>query len=297
MLKVGWIGVGKMGKPMSKRLLDAGYEVYVCDIVKSNTDEVVKAGAVFVDTPAELTRKVDVVFSIIPNGKVLKDIVLGENGIENTVCPGKIIVDMSTVDPESSGIVNDAIEKKGGKFIRANVTGSVEYAEKGTLGGLCSGDREAYEKVLPLIKILTIRQYYLGPKDEARYMKIIINMLLGSSMQAMGEALTMGEAVGLEWNTMVEAIADSAAACPAIKFKTEQFKKRDFRPMSTAAIMDKDMDLALDIARKYKLAMPVASIARQFYCSMGSTGKADLDYSAVLLVNEELNGIKRGNSQ
>jgi 3-hydroxyisobutyrate dehydrogenase-like beta-hydroxyacid dehydrogenase len=293
MNRIGWIGIGKMGNPMTKRLLDAGYEVYVCDIVKSNTNEIVKYGGKFIATPSELCEKADIIFSIIPNSKVLQDIVFGENGILLTIRKNCIFVDMSTVDPEISALVNKALEEKGAKFIRANVTGSVAFAAEGTLGGLSSGPRDAYEKVLPILNILTSRQHYLGANEEARYMKIIINMLLGTSMQAMAESLVMGEAVGLEWDSMVEAIADSAAACPSIKFKKEQYKKRDFSPMSTAAIMDKDMYLALNVAEKFKLAMPVASIARQLYSCMGSTGKADLDYSAILLVNEELNGIKQ----
>ena len=292
MKKLGWIGTGKMGTPMSKRLLEAGYEMYVCDVVKAQTDNLVSMGATFVPTPAELAQKVKIVFSIIPNSAVLKEIVCGESGLAKTIEKGSIFVDMSTVDAESSSEVNDVLEQKGAKFIRAAVTGSVAYAEEGTLGGLNSGDRQAYETVLPMLKILTNRQYYLGGGDEARYMKIIINMMLGINMQAMAESLVMGQAVGLNWELMVDALADSAAACPSVRFKREQFKSRNFAPMSTAEVMDKDMGLAMNVAVKNRLAVPLASIARQMYSSMGSAGRFDLDYSAVLLQNEDLNGIR-----
>jgi len=293
MQKLGWIGTGKMGVPMCKRLMDAGYGLYVCDVVKANSDSLVSMGATFVPTPMELAEKTDITFSIIPTAAVLKEIVTGENGLAKTIKEGSIYVDMSTVDPDSSAVVNAAIEEKGSKFIRACVTGSVAYAEAGTLGGLNSGDKKAYDTVLPMLKVLTDRQYYLGAGEEARYMKIIINMMLGSCMQAMAESLVMGEAVGMDWELMVDAITDSAAACPAVRFKKERFKARDFSPMSTAEIMDKDMDIALDIAKKNRLAVPLASIARQMYSSMGSTGRFGLDFSAVLLQNEDLNGIKK----
>ena len=293
MTKIGWIGIGKMGNPMSTRLLNSGYEMYVCDVIKANADEIVSKGATFVPTPMELAQKVDIIFSIIPNSKVLKSIVFGEDGLLKTIKKGDIFIDMSTVDAGTSAEVNVALEEKGAKFVRANVSGSVAYAAEGTLTGLNSGDKEAYEKVLPMLKVLTNKQFYLGSGDEARYMKIIINMMLGTAMQAMAESLVMGEAVGMDWEVMVDALCDSAAACKAVAFKREQFKSRDFTPMSTAGIMDKDMNLALDVAKEKKLNMPLAALSRQFYCGMGSTGKFDLDYSAVLLQLEELNGIKR----
>ena len=292
MQKLGWIGTGKMGVPMSKRLLNAGYEMYVCDLIKENTDSLVSMGAEYVPTPMELARKADIIFSIIPNSAVLKEIVSGENGLVRSINQGAIFVDMSTVDAESSAEVNEVLEKKGAKYIRACVTGSVAYAEEGVLGGLNSGDREAYDTVLPMLKILTNRQYYLGEGEEGRYMKVIINMMLGTCMQAMAESLVMGQALGLDWELMVDAVVDSAAACPSVRFKRDMYKTRDFSPMSTAAVMDKDLDIALDIARKNNLAVPLAAIARQMYSSMGSTGRFNLDYAAVLLQNEDLNGIK-----
>ena len=295
MQKIGWIGIGKMGVPMSKRLLDAGYDMFVCDIVKANVDKLVKLGATYIPTPMELAQKVNIIFSIIPNSSILKEIVSGKNGLHTTIKKGDIFVDMSTVDAESSAEVNEVIENKGAKFIRACVTGSVAFASEGTLGGLISGDRDAYEEVLPMLKILTNHQYYLGNAEEGRYMKIIINMMLGTCMQAMAESLVMGQALGMDWELMVDALAESAAACPSVKFKKDMFKSRDFTPMSTAEIMDKDMDIALKIAGNRKLAVPLASIARQMYSSMGSTGRFSLDYAAVLLQNEDLNGISSGN--
>ena len=292
MQKIGWIGTGKMGTPMSKRLLNAGYEMYVCDVMEANSAGLVSMGAVFVPTPMELAEKADIIFSIIPNSYILRDIVFGENGLLKTIREGSIYVDMSTVDADVSAEVNSALEAKGAKFIRACVTGSVTYAEAGTLGGLNSGDRNAYDTVLPMLKILTSRQYYLGGENEGRYMKIIINMMLGSCLQAMAESLVVGKALGLDWELMVEALADSAAACPSITFRKELYKTRDFTAMSTAEIMDKDMDIALDLAKKRKLAVPLASISRQMYCAMGSSGRFDLDCAAVLFQNEDLNGFK-----
>lgn len=292
MSRIGWIGIGKMGNPMATRLLEAGYEMYVCDVVKENTNEIVNKGAAFIPSPMELAETVDIIFSIIPNSAVLRSIVFGDDGLLKTIKNGAIFIDMSTVDAGVSAEVNEALEGKGAKFIRANVSGSVAYAVDGTLTGLNSGDKEAYEKVLPLLKILTNKQFYLGAGDEARNVKLIINMMLGVSVAAMGEALVMGEALGIDWSVMVDALCDSAAASKAVTFKREQYRNRDFAPMHTGAAQHKDMGLALDIAKQSHLTLPLSSMAQQFYCGMGSTGRNGLDYSAILLQLEDLNGIK-----
>lgn len=295
MAKIGWVGIGKMGSRMSKRLLDAGHELYVTDVNKANCAGVISAGAKFVETAADLTAKVDFVFSMIPNSKILELVYMGENGIVQGMAPGKIAIDMSTVGADASAKVNGAVEKTGGKFIRATVSGSTEYAEKGTLGSMISGDPAAYESVLPLLKVLSNRQYYLGQKEEARIMKIIVNMMVASSAHIMAECLVMGEAMGMDWEKMVDVIADSAGASGIVKFKADTYKKRDFSPMSNAIIMDKDLDLALTLAKDNHVGLPMTSLTRQLYSSMASSGKGELDYSAILLVYEELNGIKHNN--
>jgi len=292
MQKLGWIGTGKMGNPMTRRLLGEGYEMYVCDVVKENTDNLVSMGATYAASPMDVAEKAEIVFSIIPNSAVLREVVFGEKGLLKTVKVGSIYVDMSTVDAEVSAEVNAALEEKGAKFIRSCVSGSVAFAEAGTLAGLNSGDPKTYETVLPMLKILTNRQYYLGEGEEGRYMKIIINMMLGSNLQAMAESLVLGKSLGIDWELMVEALVDSAAACPSVRFRSELYKTREFTCMSSVGIMDKDMDIALDIAKKKNLAVPLASVARQMYCACGSTGRWDMDCSAVLLQNEDLNGMK-----
>ncbi|MGI6169033.1 MAG: NAD(P)-dependent oxidoreductase [Christensenellales bacterium] len=292
MARIGWVGVGKMGSRMTKRLLDAGHELYVMDVVRENCADIVAAGAEFVETAAALTAKVDFVFSMIPNSNVLEDVYLDKDGVVQEMASGKIAVDMSTVGADASAKVNAAIEKAGGKFIRATVSGSTEYAEKGTLGSMVSGDAAAYEAVLPFLKVLSSRQYYLGENEEARMMKLIVNMMVASSAHIMAECLVMGEALGMDWEKMVDVIADSAGASGIVKFKAESYKKRDFTPMSNAIIMDKDLDLAMTLAKENHVGLPMTSLTRQLYSSMVSSGKGELDYSAILLVYEELNGIK-----
>lgn len=292
MSKLGWIGTGKMGARMSKHLLNGENELFVYDVCKDNTKALVAAGAVAVDSPAEIAKHADVIFTMIPSSKVLMDIVAADNGVLKGFCPGKILVDMSTLDPAGSAAVGEVIEGAGGVYMRAPVTGSIEFAEKGTLGIMVSGDKATYEKLLPLFKLIGNRQNYLGGGEESRYLKIAINMMIGNIAQMLAESLVLGQSAGLDWDTMIDLFADSAAASPIIKFKADALKKRDFSPMGSMTIMEKDMEIALQIAHEKKLALPITAVSKQFISAMIGSGRADLDYSAVLLANEEMNNIR-----
>lgn len=291
MEKIGWIGVGRMGSRMSNRLMNAGYPLYVCDTCRENVEKMVAQGAVAVDTPKTLAEICDVVFSMIPNGKILKDITCGEMGMIAGASDRLTIVDMSTIDPATSAEVAALIAPSGASFLRATVTGSVAFAEQGTLGIMASGCRETYERMLPLLKLLGNRQRYLGEQEQARYMKITINMMLGVAMQMLGEALCLGEKAGIDWNMMVECICDSAAATPMFKAKEQALKNRDFTAMATAYMMEKDMNIAMELAKDLDVALPVTTMATHFYHAMDAHGYSDLDYSGLVLVNEIMNNI------
>lgn len=280
-----------MGSRMSKRLLDAGHEVCVCDPVKENRDRLVREGASCAETPAELARVTGLIFCMIPNAVVLLDIIGGHDGIVRTMPKDFIVVDMSTVDPDSSAKAASIIEEAGGHFLRSTVTGSTEYAEKGTLGIMVSGEKTIYESALPLLKILGNRQHYLGDAEQSRYMKICINMMIGTSMQMLAESIVLGEKAGLDWEKMIECICDSAAASSIIKAKREMFQKRDFTPMCTALTLEKDMEIALSLGKKHALSLPITALSKQNYTAMRSHGLEEMDYAGILMVNEILNGI------
>ena len=292
MANIGFIGLGKMGSRMSKRLLNAGHTLFVNDKIREAADPLVSSGAVFLENPCDLCGYVDYIFLSIPNALVLTEVVDGENGILKKAEPGLIIVDLSTIDPQSSAEVNKKIEAKGCKFLRASVTGSTEYAEKGTLGIMASGDRTIYERVLPMLKVIGNRQRYLGDKEQARFMKICINMMLGTTMQMLAESLVLGEKANIDWETMIECICDSAAAADIIKAKEQALKDRDFSAMATSRMMEKDMNIAMELARDYELSLPLAAVSRQFYNAMRGNHLGEIDYSGLVILNEKLDGLE-----
>ncbi|MBQ9980578.1 MAG: NAD(P)-dependent oxidoreductase [Oscillospiraceae bacterium] len=291
MSKVAWIGVGLMGSCMAPRVMAAGHEMTVCDTVREHCDDIVSKGAKFVATPAEAAAEAQYIFSIIPNSNVLRAIVKGENGLVNTLAPGKVFIDMSTVDMEASAEVAEAIAATGAEYVRITVSGSVGSAREGKLVIMASGKKEVYEEVTPILDLLGDRKYYLGQKEEARAMKLIVNMLLASTINAWTESLVLGEALGVDWDTMLEVLADSSAANLMMKQKKAPMQKRDFSPMFTGNNMAKDLGMVNDMLRKNHLTLPVAAITAQMYSAMETHGAGELDYGAVLLVNEALNNI------
>lgn len=291
MNKLGWLGVGKMGQRMSRHLLSEDTKLYVFDTFPANAEILVKEGAEAVASPAEMATKADIMFSMIPNGAILLDIIAGEHGLLETIQPGQVLVDMSTVDPTSSEQAAKLLADKGAILMRSPVSGSTLFAENGTLKIMVSGDKDTFDRVRPFLAKIGDKQTYLGDGEQARYIKLAINMMIGNMSQMVAESLVFCQAGGLDWETSIDLIADSAAASPMVKAKVETLKKRDFTPASTNRFMEKDMHMVIELAHKKGLALPCTSLCDQMYNGMIGGGRGELDYYSLLLLNEELNGI------
>lgn len=285
--RLGWIGVGNMGAPMAARLCEAGYEMTVCGSGRRDLSAYAEqTGAAVANNPTELAARADVIFTMIPNGEILRGIA------EQLVAApfrGKTLVDMSTVDPKSSGAVAKLIQSAGGSFLRAPVTGSTHFAKAGTLGIMVSGDRAVFEQCLPYLRVLGSRQTYLGAGEESRVMKLLINMLLAQELQALSEALVLGQKLGLPRAEMLDLIADSAAGAPIYQYKKDTLRQRDFTPTSTGYNMHKDMKMAMEMAAASDTAVPTAAVTMQMYNTLMAMGLGQMDNTSICLVNEKLN--------
>lgn len=290
--RVGMIGLGKMGNPMSRNLFSAGYSLTVYDVVPSAMEELAKKGANVADSPKAVAADVDVIISMIPDDHALEDVSIGPNGAFQGAKAGAIYIDMSTVSPVMSARVNEAAEEKGIRYLRAPVSGSTEYAEAGTLTILVSGPEKAYEQCQGIFNVLGQKCFYVGKGDEARYLKLLINMMVGITSAMTAEALTFGKRGGLDWNQMIEIINNSVVASPLIGFKVQLLKERSFSPAFTASQMAKDFDLALDTGRSMDIPMPITALTRQLYGAMKAMGKGGLDYFGLVALMEEIAGIK-----
>jgi len=289
---LGWIGLGKMGNPMSTHLLKTGYKLTVYDIVPSAMNALTQQGATAAESAADVAGRADIVISMIPDDPALQAVAEGPRGILQSAKQGLIYIDMSTVSPAVSARVGKMAEEKGIRFLRATVSGSTESAISATLTILVSGPEDAFVQVRPIFEKLGKKVFHVGPDDQARYLKLLVNMMVGITSAMTAEALIFGKRGGLDWDQMIDIINNSVIASPLIGFKTPLLKKRDFPAAFTAAQMTKDFDLALDTGRKMDIPMPLTALVRQLYGAMKATGKAELDYFGLLTQMEEMAGIR-----
>ncbi len=289
--KIGWIGLGKMGIPMSKNLVKAGYPVTVYNRTKEKTKELAAEGAQVADSPRELAAGVDVVISMISDDPVLETVSTGPSGAFEGARTGAIYIDMSTVSPVASGRVAEVAEKKGIKYLRAPVSGSTALATAGTLTIFASGPKDAYDQCVDVFGAMGQKSFHVGAGDEARYLKLLLNMMVGITSAMTAEALIFGERGGMDWTQMIDIISNSVVASPLIGYKAQPLKDRNFTPAFTADQISKDFDIALDTGRSLSVPMPITSLARQFFGAMKATGKGDLDFFGLVTLMEDLAGI------
>ena len=289
---LGWIGVGKMGTPMSTHLLKAGYNLAVYDIEPAAMSALAEQGAKITQSPAEVADQADIIISMIPDDAALEAVAGGPQGIFQSARPGLIYIDMSTVSPATSARVSEAAQKKDVPYLRAPVSGSTESAETATLTILVSGPEDAFNQCRHIFEKLGQKVYHVGPGDQARYLKLLINIMVGITSAMTAEALTFGKRGGIDWDQMIDLINNSVVASPLIGFKVQLLKEREYAPMFTATQMAKDFDLALDTAREMDIPMPLTALTRQLYGAMKATGKGELDYFGLVALMEEMAGIK-----
>jgi len=290
---IGWIGLGKMGNPMAKRLLGAGYFLTVYDVVREKVEEIKAIGAQVVDSPKGVTSNSDWIITMIPDDPVLESVTLARDGIFENGRKDSIFIDMSTVSPVVSGRVAKGAEEKSIRYLRAPVSGSTVLAAAGNLTIFVSGPKETYDECLNIFRTLGQKIFYVGTGEESRYMKLLLNMMVGISSAMMAEALTFGERGGIEWHQMIDIINSSVVASPLIGYKAQILRERNFAPAFTVDQMAKDFDIALDTGKALNLPMPATALARQFFSMMKATGKGNLDFFSLVLLMEELAGIKQ----
>ena len=230
MRRCGWIGIGTMGNPLSRRLMSAGFELRGYDPDPSAMERIVAAGATAAESPAMVAEMADVVFSMVPNDNVLLDIVSGPDGIARTIRPGSVHVDLSTVSPEASARVAEVMSGTGAAYLRCPVSGSTSNAESGSLTLLVSGPEDAVEDLSAILSVFGENRLYFGAGEEARIVKLMINMMVGVMPALIGEAVEFGVRQGLPRDTAIEAINNSRSCNPAWPLQERHAQKRRLEP-------------------------------------------------------------------
>lgn len=278
---IGWIGVGKMGNPMATRLIEAGHRLTICDPVAENRASLVARGAQVAASAGDLAQSCGLIFVTIPNDAVLADLIddaEDRSGFVGRVAAGTVLVEMSTVSPQLSERVARILARRGVAYLRAPISGSTALARAGKLTALTSGDKTAWEAASPLLDLLAVRKFYLGAGEEARYMKLVLNTLVGATSSILGEALVLGERGGLTPAQMMEVISESAVASPLIAYKQAMIAQMDFAPAFSVTQMIKDFTLITEAGRDKQVPMFVANMILQQYTAASNAGYSDLDF-------------------
>lgn len=291
MLKVGYIGLGLMGKSIARNILKAGFPLVVHNRIRGPVDELVSQGAIAAFSPAEAASQVDVVFTNLPDSPDVEQVVLGIDGIIEGVHPGLIYVDNSTIEPGTSRIISKRLIEKGVLCLDAPVSGGDIGARQGTLAIMVGGPEEALEKVHPIFQAMGETITHVGEAGSGQIAKAANQIMVAAQMVAMGELLIFAKKAGADPQKVVQAIKGGAAQCWTLDVKPPRLFDRNRSPGFKAYMQAKDMAIVLETAREYGIPIPSAALHSQFYNAMVTMGSGDLDNSAVIEVIETLAGV------
>jgi 3-hydroxyisobutyrate dehydrogenase len=288
--KIGFIGLGLMGRPMAANLLKAGHAVTVWNRTAARADELVAAGAKLAKSPAAAASEADVLITIVSDPPALEEVLWGKSGggvsagdaALAALKPGAIYIDSSTVSPDLARKIAAACSAKGVKFLDAPVTGGDWGAKKGELVFMVGGGAETLKAAEPVIGVMGKKWFLLGPNGAGQTIKLAMNSILALQIQALAEALALVTAAGLKGEGLVEVMQSSMARSGVMDVKAPNLLKAEYVPSFPLRLMYKDISLAMDLAKELGVNLPAAAAAQQTYGAVKAAAKEDLDYSAVM---------------
>jgi 3-hydroxyisobutyrate dehydrogenase len=278
-MRIGWVGVGKMGLPMAGHLLAAGHDVAACDLVPALMQAIVARGARAAVNPAEAARGAEVTFSSIPDDAALRSVALS---VLEGASAGAVYIDTSTVSAAASAEVAAAAAQKRVHYLRVTVSGNNKMAEGKALTIIASGERAVYERCRPLLALFGPQQYYVGEAEQARTLKLAINLMVYATVGGLAEALVLGERSGLDWAQMLDVMAASAVGSPLLKAKGADLKQRDYSATFSCLQARKDLKLIAGAAQAAGIAAPLAGVLAQMIEDCIANGSAEEDYAAMI---------------
>lgn len=292
-MKIGFIGLGVMGKNMATNLIKKGYNLKVSDLNKDAVNELKEMGAEEGQSAAEVASGSDIVFTSLPNSQIVEGVVTGKGGILEGAKEGTIYIDLSSITPKTIQNIAKKANEKGVKVLDAPVSGGLAGAQKGTLTIMVGGDEETFNKALPVLSCIGTKVSHVGDIGAGDTMKLVNNLLLGINMVAVSEALALGVKAGLKPEVMYDIISQSSGSSYALTAKYKNFiAKGNFVPGFSTDLQYKDLQLAVDTAKDLKMPLLVGNVAQQMYEVARAKGLGTEDISSVIKVYEELGNIE-----
>ena len=295
MANLGFLGLGIMGYPMARHLLEAGHNVALWSHTASKAEELAAAfpglGSACA-TPKDVAAAADVIVLIVGDTAMSEQAVFGPDGIMDAAKPGSVIVDASTVAASYSKSASARCKAKGVDFLDAPCTGSKPGAENGTLTFMIGGDKEVFERVKPLLEPMGKRLYYCGGPGLGMHAKLTQNLILSNLLQAFNEGLVLATKAGVDPALMLDILDNSAAKSGLISFKAPYVFRRDFSTNFSVKWMHKDIGLMLDSGRDLGVPLPLTSLTHQMFQAAIATGHGDEDICSTIKVLEGLTGVE-----
>jgi 3-hydroxyisobutyrate dehydrogenase len=279
-VKIGFIGLGLMGSRLTRRLHSAGWDVHAWNRSSGPADALMQEGIGIAASVAKLVANSDVILSSLANDAAVRSVYLEENGIFSIVKPGTIILEMSTISPELSCFLHQTARSQGIRLLDVAVSGSTRAVEAGTITLLAGGDRKTFEQCTPIYESIAKQWFLIGPGSSGIQMKLVVNLLLGVDMQAIAEAVSLGEHLQIDRDVLLDVLSKTAVIPPAFVGKFQKIRNSDYSPEFPLRLMSKDMDLVMDAARASGANLPAATVAQSVLASnVGASG--DLDLAAI----------------
>lgn len=297
MTTVGYIGLGLMGAPMARNLMKAGHKLVVHNRSRAIVDQLAAEGATPAFSPREVAAQVDVVFTNLPDSPDVELVALGPDGILSGAHTGLIMVDNSTIKPETSRRIAARLAEAGVAALDAPVSGGDIGAKAGTLTIMVGGPEEAFNKTLPLLQAIGKTITYIGESGAGQVTKAANQIMVVAQMIGMAEALVLAQKSGVDPQRVVAAISRGAAQCWALDNKAPRIFRRELGPGFKAYMQHKDINIVLDTGNTYGVPLPLTAIAQQLYRAMLAAGNEGLDNSAVITVLEALAGVTVGQAE
>ena len=288
MKRIGFIGLGIMGKPMCKNLLKAGYEAVVCDINKDAVAELVAAGAVAAATPKAVAEQVGMVITMLPNSPHVKQVALGPDGIIYGAKPGTVLVDMSSIAPLVAREVATALAAKGVDMLDAPVSGGEPKAIEGTLSVMVGGDKAVFDKCLPVLKAMAASVVLTGEIGAGNVTKLANQIIVALNIAAMSEALVLATKTGVEPDLVYQAIRGGLAGSTVLDAKAPLVMDRKFNPGFRIDLHIKDLQNVLDTAHETGTPLPLSAAVMEMMQAMRVDGMGGLDHGALIRHYEKL---------
>ena len=289
-MKIGFIGLGIMGKPMAKNLLKAGKSVVVFDVAKEPVEEVVRAGAEAAVSPKDVAVGTDVIITMLPNSPHVRDVLCGTNGVLEGLSAGKIVVDMSSIAPIAAREMCALVREKGGEMLDAPVSGGQEKAEKGTLAIMVGGAESVYGKVREIFDLLG-KSTYVGESGAGQVTKLVNQTIVAVNIAAVAEGMAFAKKAGVDPERVFNAIRGGLAGSQCMEDKAPRMLEERYNPGFRITLHVKDLNNVLETSRNLHISMPLTSQVMEMMQNLMARGCEGMDHGALGKFYELLNDV------